>query len=415
MDNGLRIGAGALTVKAHETMVGTIAAKTRRLGSITTGRWAMAGLTLLLLTGCAQFRKHEEEKYVYVTSKDATLSDRFAAVSNHVGTVANGDKLTVVERGRHALKVKTAQGVIGWIKEMDVADQATADKFEQLKEDHAKDPVVATATALNDVYLHDLPGRKTDHFYRLSEGESMSLLARASVEKPLPPGTTVAAAAAGTDASPAPAGPPMEDWWLVRDAKGNTGWIYSRLIDVSAPDSVVRYAEGQRIVGAYLLTKVEDLDSGMIDNGQPVTQIPEYVTVMGPYKAGLPYDFDQIRVFIWNTKKHRYETGFREHNIEGYLPVTIDKRTNPYEKDAMGAQSLPTFTYKVLAADAPTPERNADGVMKPGRLVTKTYRLEGNICKRVLAPSVTAADVAHPVAEVKKDKKDAKAGKKRKR
>lgn len=407
MDNGFHTGAGALAVKAHGTMAGRIAAKTRRHNSITAGRWAMAGLALLLLTGCAQFRKHEAEKYVYVTAKEATLSDRFAAVSNHVGTVNNGDKLTVVERGRHALKVKTAQGVIGWIKEMDVADQDTADKFEALKKDHAKDPVVATATALNDVYLHDLPGRKTDHFYRLSEGEAVSLLTRASVEKPLPPGTTVAAAADAKPGDPPPP-PAMEDWWLVRDGKGNTGWIYSRLIDVTAPDTVSRYAEGQRIVGAYLLTKVDDPDSGMIDNGNPVTQIPEYVTVLGPYKAGLPYDFDQIRVFIWNTKKHRYETGYRQKNIEGYLPVTIDQRKNPYVKDALGALSLPTFTYKVLAADSPAPTVSADGTIKPGKLITKTYRLEGNMCRRVIPPGVTTPDEAHPVAEVKKDGKEAK-------
>jgi hypothetical protein len=398
MEIGFWAGAGALAVRAHGTMVGTITAGIRRQSGARAARWAMAGFSLLL--------KQQEEKYVYVTSKDATLSDRFAAVSNHVGTVNNGEKLTVVERGRHALKVKTAQGVIGWIKEMDVADQATADKFEALKRDHAKDPVVATATALNDVYLHDLPGRKTDHFYRLNEGESVSLLARASVEKPLPPGTTVAAAADAKPGEPPPP-PPMEDWWLVRDGKGDTGWIYSRLIDVTAPDTVSRYAEGQRIVGAYLLTKVEDPNSGMIDNGNPVTQIPEYVTVLGPYKAGLPYDFDQIRVFIWNTKKHRYETGYRQKNIEGYLPVTVDSRKNPYEKDATGLQSLPSFTYKVLAADSAAPTVGADGVVKPGKLITKTYRLEGNICKRIVAPGVTTPDEAHLVAEVKKDGKAA--------
>jgi hypothetical protein len=360
----------------------------------------------VLLSGCAQLRKHEAEKYVYVTAKEATLSDRFAAVSNHVGTVANGDRLTVVERGRHALKVKTDNGVIGWIKEMDVVDQASADKFDELRKSHAKDPVVATATTNNDVYLHVAPGRKTDHFYRLAEGDTVSLLARASVEKPVTPG------AATKDADGAPIPPVMEDWWLVRDAKGDTGWIYSRLIDVSVPDAVVRYAEGQRIVGAYLLTKVDDPDSGWVDNGQPVTQIPEYLTLMASYKAGLPYDYDQVRVFIWNVKKHRYETGFRERNIEGYLPVTIARKTNPYEKDAMGAQSLPSFTYRVLAADSPPPVQDEEGVVKPGKLIEKTYRLEGNICRRVIAPGVTTPDAAHPEIEKKKDGKD---GKKRKR
>ena len=57
--------------------------------------------------------------------------------------------------------------------------------------------------------------------------------------------------------------------------------------------------------------------------GSRIPDIPMYVTVLSPYKAGLPYDFDQVRVFTWNVKKHRYETALREQNIEGYLPVTI--------------------------------------------------------------------------------------------
>ena len=125
----------------------------------------------------------------------------------------------------------------------------------------------------------------------------------------------------------------MEDWWLVRTKGGETGWIYGRMIDVTAPDTLARYAEGQRIVGAYVLTQVEDPESNIVNNGQPVTSIPEYVTVLSPFKAGLPYDFNQIRVFIWNVKKHRYETAFRERNVAGYLPVTIALKKNPYNKD----------------------------------------------------------------------------------
>ena len=121
----------------------------------------------------------------------------------------------------------------------------------------------------------------------------------------------------------------MEDWWLVRDSKGDTGWLYSRMMDVDAPDAITRYAEGQRIVGAYVLTKVYDPEAEQEDKN-----IPIYVTVMSPYKAGLPYDFDQVRVFTWSVKKHRYETGFRDKNIEGYLPVTIKTATDPYGKSA---------------------------------------------------------------------------------
>ena len=354
------------------------------------------------LSGCAH--AHHADKYVYVTAKQTYLNDRFAAVSNRTATVENGDRLTVLERQRHAVKVRTASGAIGWIREADIADQDTADQFEALRKKHIGDPTVATATATNDVYLHSEPGRKTTHFFRLGENDTMSLLERASVVKPIAPG---AAPAPSPGAAPAAdEGPVMEDWWLVRDAKGDTGWIYSRMINVSAPDTLERYAEGQRIVGAYLLDTVNDPDSGMIDNGQTVTSIPEYVTVLSPYKAGLPYDFDQVRVFTWNLKKHRYETAFREHNIEGFLPVTISKKNDPYSRDASAALPLPAFTYRVLSADAPAPVPDpTTGIIKPGKTISKTYRLIGNVIRSVAPPGPAPAE-AHPDAEP--DKKGAK-------
>lgn len=365
------------------------------------GRLVVASVMLAGLGGCSRMHHHEgPSKYVYVTAKEATLRDRVAAVSNRTGTVHNGDKLGVLERARRFVKVKAPDGSIGWIEEKLTADQAMADKFEALGSAHKDDAVVAKATARDDVYLHISPGRETEHFYRLSEGDTMSLMQRASVEKPLPPGQVAPPAKPGEP----PAGPVMEDWWLVRDDKGQTGWIYSRMIDVSEPDALARYAEGQRIVGAYVLTKANDPESGMVNNGATVTEIPEYVTVTSPYKAGLPYDFDAVRVFTWNTRKHRYETAFREKNIEGYLPVKIFSGKDPYGKSALAGQDLPMFSYKVLSADAPAPTPDATGVVKPAKTIEKTYRLEETTVHRILPTGTKAPDEAHPVIEVKKEK-----------
>jgi hypothetical protein len=216
----------------------------------------------------------------------------------------------------------------------------------------------------------------------------------------------VAAGAKGTAVAAAPVPPAMEDWWLVRDSRGDTGWILSRMFDVDAPDALTRYAEGQRIVGAYVLTTVNDPEAEQADKN-----IPIYVTVLNPYKAGLPFDFDQVRVFTWNVKKHRYETAFREHNIEGYLPVDVKTTTDPYGKSALAATPVPTFSYRVLAAESPdvVPDA-ATGAVVPGKTVLKTYRLEGNLVRRVVPPGVPAPMEAHPVVEVKKPKV---AGKKR--
>ena len=404
-----------------------------------------AALLPFLLNGCGKFRPTIAEKYVYVTAKQAFLRDRVAAVSNRTGTVANGDKLVVLEHSRRFVKVRTPHGEVGWLEERLTADQGVADRFEELQQTHAKDPVIASGTARDEVYMHLTPGRETERFFRLAEGDSLSLLERASVVKSATPGAAPTAAqpklmptrkavkksakGATNDAAKdsavkeasakepeaaEPTGPPapvMEDWWLVRDSRGETGWVYSRMIDVSEPDALSRYSEGQRIVGAYVLTHVEDPESNMMNNGQPVTSIPEYVTVLSPFKAGLPYDFDQVRVFIWNVKKHRYETGFRQRNIAGYLPVEIAEKKDPYSKQPNAQIPRPSFTYHLLPADAPMPVPDpTTGLVKPSRTIAKTLRLEGNLCRRLLPPGTPAPEEAHPMVVAEKEK-----GKKRRR
>jgi hypothetical protein len=270
----------------------------------------------------------------------------------------------------------------------------------------------------DEVYMHAKPGRDTERFYRLAEGEKLKLLTRATLPKPLPPGTRVAKAAPAAAGKGAKAGaavleepppPVMEDWWLVRDSKGDTGWLYSRMMDVDAPDAITRYAEGQRIVGAYVLTTVNDLEAEQ-DN----KEIPVYVTVMSSYKAGLTYDFDQVRVFTWNVKKHRYETGFRDKNIEGYLPVTVKMAADPYGKSPTATTPAPTFTYRVLSDEAgPVIPDPVTGAIVLGKTILKTYRLEGNLVRRVIASGTPTGGEARPEPTAEKKKIAAKAKRKR--
>ncbi len=372
----------------------------------------------LLLSGCSRLRPKPVFPVVYVTAKQTYLRDRVAAVSNRTATVVNGDRLEVLEHGRRFVRVRTTKGETGWIDEKAVADDKVYGLFNALKLEHKVDPTVASAVVRDEVYLHAKPGRDTERFYLLGEGEKLKLLGRATLAKALPKGqkapVVMAATAAGKEAKGETAGetplpPAMEDWWLVRDSKGDTGWIFSRMIDVDAPDALTKYAEGQRIVGAYVLATVNDPEAEQADKN-----IPVYVTLLSPYKAGLPYDFDQVRVFTWNVKKHRYETGFREKNIEGYLPVSIRLEKDPYGKTPAAAVEAPTFSYRVLAADAaaviPDP---VTGAVVPGKTVLKTYRLEGNLVRRIVQPGTTTPEVAHP--EPVTEKKKLPVGKKRRR
>jgi hypothetical protein len=83
---------------------------------------------------------------------------------------------------------------------------------------------------------------------------------------------------------------------------------------------------------------------------------------------------------------------------------------DPYGKAALAQTPLPTFTYKVLAADAgPVVPDPVTGTVTPGRTIAKTFRLEGNLVRRLAPPGSKDEPEAHPVAVVKKDK----AGKKK--
>ena len=337
------------------------------------------------LTGCTRLREHLKPEMVYVVAKQTYLRDRVAAVSNRVALVTNGQPLEVIEHGRRFLRTKTSKGEVGWIEDHMVIDQSTYDQFAALQQQHAHDPVVATAVLRDDLYLHVKPGRETDRFYLLPENQKLQLLIRASVPKPEPPQGILTAprpaaeiakgkkAGAGGKAPLAGAPPPipMEDWWLVRDSQGQVGWLLSRRMDVDVPDEIGGYSEGQKMVGAYVLTKVYDPESSLPDK-----LVPEYVSVTNAFKDGLPYDFDQVRVFTWNIKKHRYETAYRQRNIEGYLPITVR------EDKAGDGQSLPVFSFAVATSDAVKVDA-LSGAVRPAQTATLSYQLEAGMVKRV--------------------------------
>ncbi len=164
---------------------------------------------------------------------------------------------------------------------------------------------------------------------------------------------------------------------MVRDSQGRVGWMMARRIDVDVPDEIAQYAEGQRMVAAYLLRKVYDPDSNFADK-----QAPEYVTVLNPYQDGLSYDFSQVRVFTWNTRKHRYETAFRQRNLQGYLPVVVASQSG----DAGGSE--PTFQITQGIGDSVTIDPDT-GVARPTSTQVSTYVLEDERVKRV-GPAVPA-------------------------
>jgi hypothetical protein len=378
-------------------------------------------LASFLIEGCGRF-KHVQREMVYVSIRETYLHDRVAPVSNRVCQVVNGQPLEVLEHGHRFLKVKTDKNEIGWIEDRAVIDEKTYDGFVQLAEDHKNDPVAARATLRDDLAMHLQPGRETQRFYLLAANTKVELLERASApkkaaeaqaappeaakpaeRKSAPPANPEAKPGLGSAKSPAtkssapaqpattgaePAEPPdMEDWWLARDEQGRVGWLLANRLDVDVPDDIAQYAEGQRIVGAWVLTKVTDAQADT-----PTHQVPEYLTVMSPPKSGLPFDFDQVRVFTWSLKHHRYETAFRLHPIQGYLPVRV------FTANKAGA-AIPAFSF-LLASSGNLVTDPATGVTKPVAPRTIDYEMVDTRGERT-GPDRAPIPVLHEAGEQK--------------
>ncbi len=314
---------------------------------------------MLLLPACGRGR-HRVLEVAYVSAPQAALRDQVAAIYNRVGYVKNGERVEIIDREKRFARVRTASGLEGWIEQRYLVDQKTFDGLQKLTEDNKNDPVQAPGILRNDTNLHITPGRETEHLYQLASGAKVAILKRATAEKQVG-AAPVTKLVGGKLSTKAPTGPALEDWWLVRDEQGRVGWVLARMVDVDVPLDVAQYAEGQRFVAFFKLDEVQDGNK----------KVPQYLCVLTDPHDGLPFDYDQVRVFTWNVRKHRYETAYREHGLNGFLPVTLTKES--FDKEG----TLPVFILQVKD-DA-------------GNVSQRKYKLNTPIVRRVLAPGEVAA------------------------
>ena len=313
--------------------------------------WLLLAIMLaLLFPGCNRGRGRVQE-IAYVSVPQAILRDHVSAVFSKTGVVKNGDRVQILERERRFARVRTASGAEGWIEQRALAPQSVYDGFQKLFQQEQTAPVQATGTTRNDTNIHLDPGRETEHLYQLNQGSKVSILKRATAEKTIAGG--MAKPTGKNESKPAPL---QEDWWLIRDADGRVGWVLARMVDLDVPLEIAQYAEGQRTVAFFVLNQVTDGDK----------KVSQYLVVLSEPKDGLPFDFDQVRVFTWNVKRHRYETAYREHNLNGVLPVTLS------HEDFGKEGTLPVFILHVKDDN--------------GNLSDRKYKMNTPIVRRVLAP-----------------------------
>jgi len=264
-----------------------------------------AVLTALLLLAMAPACKRAaiaKHEYMYVSAPETSLRDRVATMYNKVGTVHGGDRVEVLERAKRFVRVRTDGGLEGWVEQRSLVPQDVFDGFQKLAQDATGTAAQGHGTTRADLNMHLTPSRDGEHLYQLKEGEKVEILKRATTDKnapkPAPPpkpvavdpkaqqtgkpqeptpsqtSTTAATPATTTGAASQanaavsggktadktkeaePPKPAMEDWYLVRSSSGKVGWVLLRMVDLDVPLDVAQYAEGQRIVGYFVLNTV---------------------------------------------------------------------------------------------------------------------------------------------------------------
>jgi hypothetical protein len=273
-----------------------------------------------------------------------------------VATVRHGDRLEIVQRHRRFLKVRTAGGAEGWIEDHLLLSSEEIAALKEVERRALALPSQGVASTYEQLNMHTEPDRQSPSFLQIKEGEKVDVVAHASglrappQRKPMippkpktlpparkrpeskyplppmpppppPPSNWKELSQAPRElpqtaaASHAANAPPPEDWSLVRNAKGESGWVLTRRLYMAIPDDVAQYAEGHRITSYFALSDVRD--------GDAVKHNWLWTTISHSASGASSYDFDSFRVFTWSLRRHRYETAYIQRNVQGYFPVMM--------------------------------------------------------------------------------------------
>jgi len=323
-------------------------------------------LVLCLASSCST-EPEQSLTPAYVAPASANLRSQLSQKNSAVAVLKHGDRVGIVDVRRRYVKVRTAKGVEGWV---DAVDLLSADEMARIKRERAEAmtlPSEGTATAYELLNVHLEPSRRSPAFAQIPEGGAVSVLARRILpratgplpaipfERPKPPARKPrkdrSAKNAKQPPKPAAPRPPdnwehpwgsaevetpestqtpvlekgkksksgkpekpvvLESWTLVRTKLNETGWVLTRNLMMSIPDDVAQYAGGRHITSYFDLGPVHDEEQGVKHNW--------LWTTAGDTETA---DFDAWRVFLWNRRRHRYETSYRQRDVEGYFPVTV--------------------------------------------------------------------------------------------
>ncbi len=303
--------------------------------------------------------------------------------------MSHGERVDIIDVRRRFVQIRTRKGQEGWVDSLQLLSPEEMDQIRRDDERYLTYPSEGSAGVYEALNIHIEPSRQSPAFAKIPEGGSVAVLAHKlapkspapyrapTFERPQPDRRGRKERVARHSFLPAPPPPPkppdnwqemstqkvdgaestaerkarrdeeaaakkaaalaevkkpvvMEEWTLVRTKNNEIGWVLARNLNMSIPDEVAQYAEGKRITSYFDLGSVQDEVKGLKHNWLWTTAAEQE-----------PYDFDAWRVFIWNHRRHRYETSHRERDLEGYFPVHVD----PADANAFGR------TFEIITKD----------------------------------------------------------------
>ncbi|HWP84458.1 MAG TPA: SH3 domain-containing protein [Terriglobia bacterium] len=252
----------------------------------------------------------------YVGGAKAELRDQLGPATKVIGYLQSGARVRILSRRPRWAEVRAPDGATGWVLQRHLVSQAVFDQFAALAREAAELPSQGQAVIRRRANLHLRPGREEAVFYQLTEGELVDVVghqvAPRHAEPENPPGQETSSADALANR---PAATP-EDWLLVRASRNRTGWLLEASADLNPPLEVAQYREGLPLRAWFVIHR--EIDQGV--------ERPWYLWATIRRRAGWPYDFDEIRVFVWNPRAGRYETSYRERNLKGFYPIRVGRR-----------------------------------------------------------------------------------------
>ncbi|HUQ90906.1 MAG TPA: SH3 domain-containing protein [Bryobacteraceae bacterium] len=296
----------------------------------------------------------------YVGPAALPLRNELSTRSQIVATLKHGEKLEVLQTRRRFFKVRNMGGSEGWVDAKNLLSAQQMAAVQRTVSQANTLPSQGRAAVFEALNIHTEPNRQSPSPFQVAAGGSVDVVAhivaprvpyRSAVAEIVPPAPklppskkskrkvrkTKAEKEPPEDENAPVAPPPMpappklpenwrelsktdlegdkpgrkDDWTLVRTSDKKAGWVLTRMLVMGIPDEVAQYAEGKRITSYFSLGEVTEEDGRKKNHWL-------WTTLAHPLQQ---HDFDGMRVFIYNVRRHRYETAYIEREIKGFYPV----------------------------------------------------------------------------------------------